>query len=372
MSTIGQGTTNPNAVYDPNRQQDATNLTNTVEQAVASQTWGQQFIDQYEASNISDALLNGNSITQSGNNSDIYEGFSSDGMQSIKNALYNIVAESPLGSEAWDDLYAADLVPNVDTQSGQTMSLSNNDSGQAVVSSQAASPQAATQSPPPGNTGTSAAAIANYVGGAGTGTGVLSTGNVTGSPQTGDGYTVQDCKNDMATLAASQGGSVPPEPLYTEVAQGIIDGINNNFSGQNLIGDYSGVSGADMAKSLIASAWQESRFGVAGETPGGVYQCTQGRLDQYNEYHGTNYSLSQITNDAALSVTVGLWCMANPISIVGVPASGQNSIPSSLEEQALYYWNYNPNPDQNGNSNQLSTYIGNTENFAETLGSNVY
>ena len=158
--------------------------------------------------------------------------------------------------------------------------------------------------------------------------------------------------------------------MFTQVAQGIIDGINNDFSGTNLIGNFSNVPGATMAKSLIASAWKESAFGQAGTQPGGVYQTAQCRLDQYNENHGTNYSLSDLTNNASLSVQVGLWSMANPIGIVGVQAGG-DAIPSSLPEQALYYWNYNPNNDEFNHGDQLANYVTTTEQYASDLGSTV-
>jgi hypothetical protein len=178
-----------------------------------------------------------------------------------------------------------------------------------------------------------------------------------GEKQTRDGYTVNDVKKDILRMQAKDPSQGPPpkEPKLTQMAQGIVDGVNENFSGKNGIGDYSKVSGKEMAQTLTAVAWKESRFDTNGQDGGGVMQCAQCRLDDYNKEHGTNISQADLKDNIPLAIKTSTWAMANPKGIVGQQA-GDVGIPKDLTDQAAYYWNYNPTANH-GHGNELADYM---------------
>ena len=187
----------------------------------------------------------------------------------------------------------------------------------------------------------------------------------TGKTSTKDGYTVNDVKKDILQMQkndpanATTGGAVK-EPKLTQIAQGIVDGVNNNFSGKNGIGDYSKVSGKDMCRSLTAIAWKESRFDTNGQDAGGVMQCAQCRVDDYNKAHpGANMTQDKLKDNIPLAIKVSTWAMANPNGIVGKQA-GDVPIPKDPVHQAAYYWNYNPTANH-GHSNELADYMSEHE-----------
>ena len=189
---------------------------------------------------------------------------------------------------------------------------------------------------------------------------------VASASQTADGYRVQDAERDMKKMAATNGQPLPSAADLHKLAVGIIAGVNANFSGKNGIGDFSQVPGAKMAKTLIASAFQESKFNTQGQDNGGVLQAYYTRVDDYNAHFGTKYSQSDLAKDVSLGAKVGTWAMANPTvkpgwKMVGSQA-GNVPIPSDLTKQALYYWNYNPNPGH-GHANELVDYMQMTDKY---------
>ena len=161
--------------------------------------------------------------------------------------------------------------------------------------------------------------------------------------------------NDMRKLAQANGKPLPDDATLQKIATGIIKGVNANFSGPNTIGDFSKVKGSDMAKYLIVSAYQESDFGLYGEDAGGIFQCAQVRLDQYNKANGTNITEAQLGSDTDLACQVGIWCMSDVEGTLGKMA-GSDPIPTDLGMQALYYWNYHAGSGH-GHADELGDYM---------------
>jgi hypothetical protein len=201
-------------------------------------------------------------------------------------------------------------------------------------------------------------------------------GSTTGSgavskTSTKDGYTVTDVLADMAKLAKADGTALPPAAQMQQIAQGIIDGVNTNFSGVNGIGNYANVSGKTMARTLTASAYQESKFNTQGQDAGGFFQSYVTRVQDYNAKFGTNYSQADLAKDIPLAAKVSTWAMANPTtkpgwSMVGTQA-GNVPIPSDLPSKALYYWNYNPVAGH-GHANELVDYMKETAQHIQNMG----
>lgn len=190
--------------------------------------------------------------------------------------------------------------------------------------------------------------------------GATGVAGVSNDTQTADGYTVDDCVRDMDKLQHSdnlEGGQIRSPAELRTIAQGIIKGINANFSG-------AGATGKDMAHELIASAWKESKFDVTRPN-GGVFQCAQNRLDDYNKAHGTNITQAQLSSgDPALGISVSLWAMAHPApglgAIAGVP------MPTDPGAKALYLWNYNDTNITNGQV-EIADYMEKTRAFRKLI-----
>ena len=194
---------------------------------------------------------------------------------------------------------------------------------------------------------------------------------VGGANATRDGYTVDNAVADMTKLAHANGTQLPPADKLQDLAHGIIDGVNANFSGVNGIGDYAKVPGAQMAKTLIGCAYQESKFNTNGQDGGGVFQAAANRVDDYNQKFGTSYSQADLKDNVTLASKVSTWAIANPTvkpgyQMVGTQA-GSVPIPKDLPQQALYYWNYNPTGGH-GHANELEDYMQENKKWDAQLG----
>jgi hypothetical protein len=184
---------------------------------------------------------------------------------------------------------------------------------------------------------------------------------------TRDGYNVAQAAMDMTRLAQTNGIAVPQGAALQAMAQGIIHGVNANFSGKNGLGDFSGVSGKDIARTLIASAFQESKFNTQGQDSGGLFQVAANRLTEYNAAHSTSLSQTDLNKDVTLAAVVGTWCIANPTSKPGYVMTehqaGNVPIPSSPLEKAWYFWNYHPEPGHGHPEGELTNYMNSCRNF---------
>ena len=160
-----------------------------------------------------------------------------------------------------------------------------------------------------------------------------------GEAHTADGYTVSQVVADMQKLQAGdkrEGGPARSPAQLRAIAQGIVDGVNKYFPSST----YG--SPTQMTRTLVASAWKESKFDTTLAN-GGVFQCAGNRLDDYNAAHGTHIAQSQLSTNAdpAQAIDISLWAMAHPSpGVIGKPVGG-TPIPSAANNAILYYWNYN-------------------------------
>jgi hypothetical protein len=184
---------------------------------------------------------------------------------------------------------------------------------------------------------------------------------------TRDGYSVGQAAMDMTRLAQKNGIAVPQGAKLQALAQGIIDGVNANFTGKNGLGDFSGISGKDMGRTLIASAFQESKFNTQGQDGGGLFQVAPNRLAEYNAANSKSLSQNDLKNDVALAAKVGTWCIANPTSKPGYVMTehqaGNVPIPSNAREKSWYFWNYHPEPGHGHPEGELTNYMNSCRNF---------
>ena len=181
-------------------------------------------------------------------------------------------------------------------------------------------------------------------------------------------YSVAQCKQDIINLAKSQGKAPPSEPMLSTIANGIMQGIHDDFTGKNSIGDFSKIPASVTGKMLVSMAYQESNFGRNGEDAGGILQTAPVRLQQYNAAHHTNISEGQMASDPQLAMSVGCWCISSVEGTLGRQA-GNVPIPSSLPMQMAYYWNYNPVSDH-GHANELMDYMSEMQKYMAALGVN--
>ena len=187
------------------------------------------------------------------------------------------------------------------------------------------------------------------------------------SSQLSDGYTVDDCYNDIMSLAKNdkqETGPMPDPATARQLAQGIVNGVNNYFD--------KSASPKDTAKALVSSAWAESKDKFDAPN-GGVFQCASNRFDDYKAAHPnssiTFADMSSTANPAA-SIDVALWAMAHPVEGMGKPAKASTAVPADgTPSKALYFWNYNdanPAHDKKGGT-ELDGYMRTTDYFRSLL-----
>ena len=178
----------------------------------------------------------------------------------------------------------------------------------------------------------------------------------------GGTYSVKDCEKDIMKMAASdqkEKGPPPTQAQAHQLAQGIINGVNNYFD--------KSTNPKATAQTLIASAWKESKFNFNAQN-GGVFQCAPNRFEDWQKAHpGSSMTDAQMstTGNPAASIDVALWAMAHPVAGMGAPAGVSTAVPAAgSAEKALYFWNYNNRQLGDGSGNtELDDYMQKTKYF---------
>lgn len=180
----------------------------------------------------------------------------------------------------------------------------------------------------------------------------------------GGGYSVADATADIEKLAANDKKETGPKPSPAqakELAQGIINGVNNYFD--------KSTNPKETAQALIASAWKESKYNFNSPN-GGVFQTAKNRFEDYQKAHpGSTLTFDQLstTGNPAAAIDVSLWAIAHPAPGLGQPSGVSTPVPpDGSPTKALYFWNYNNRP-LGGGGTELDEYIARTNYFRSLL-----